>query len=339
MKIAHYDVMKYYDVKDPAKKNLLSEAMESGDYFAEEKRDGYHYRFFKHPDGTCELLSRNKGVSGDFNDKLDRVPHLEAAFENLPNGTVLEGEVCYGKTSKDVNTVMLCGAAKAIARQEATTLATYYVFDITYLEGVSVMGKSALERINLVKEVLDKYVDSRCVEYAVPVLENISDYLAEILSSGREGIVLKKKGSRYLPGKRKAHDTYKIKQIDTADVLIMDVLMPTSEYTGKDPENYKYRDEEGNPINRLYALGYANSFVIGAYNEDGALVQIGTVASGLDDAIREMAANHPEDFIYTPIEVACMSKDCVGKTLRHPRLVKWRRDKAAKDCTLKDIFG
>ncbi|NLV87662.1 MAG: hypothetical protein GX025_10690 [Clostridiales bacterium] len=118
----------------------------------------------------------------------------------------------------------------------------------------------------------------------------------------------------------------------------MNIQMPTSAYTGKDPDSHPYKDSEGKAINRLYALGMANGFVIGAYNNVGTLTRIGTVASGLDDELRLAAAESPDDYIGKVIEVDCMSRDREAKSLRHPRLMKFRPDKSAEDCLMEVIF-
>jgi len=132
---------------------------------------------------------------------------------------------------------------------------------------------------------------------------------------------------------RPMHTTYKIKQIDTLDVVIIGYTMPDKKYTGKDPDNYQYR-VDGEPVNRLWYLSYFNAFIIGAY-ENGELKQIGTVASGLNDEIR---SNIPENYIGQVIEVVCMEKDNAAKTLRHPRFLKFRPDKAAENCKMEEIF-
>ncbi len=58
-------------------------------------------------------------MTKELTEKLDHVPHLAEWAKQLPNGTILCGEIYYPNgTSKDVTKVMGALADKAIARQK-----------------------------------------------------------------------------------------------------------------------------------------------------------------------------------------------------------------------------
>lgn len=345
--------MKYATAK---KKEVLEEALSSDNYCIQLKKDGSSYVLAKDLDGSAHLYGdKISKKTGKVIDKIENLPHVKKWIEDyFPVGSQLIAEICYGESSKDVNSIMLALPPKAISRQNDTKLAEIYIFDILYWDNKSWYQEDFAERWEKIREIAcdlgDKNICPHWVNFAVTVFENKSEQIAEWLANGEEGGVLKmlhstKKTSaahhvRELgaTAARPANTTFKIKQVDTVDVVIMDVEMPNKVYQGKDPENYQYRDEDNNPVNRLWYLGYANSFVIGAYNEDGELIKIGTVASGLDDEMRKMAADSPDIYIGATIEVDCMSKDNKAKTLRHPRLMRMRPDKAPTDCLLKEIF-
>lgn len=346
--------MKYATAK---KKEVLDEALASDNYCIQLKKDGSSYTLAKDLDGSVHLYGdKISKKDGKVIDKIENLPHVKKWAEDyFPVGSQLLVEICYGESSKDVNSIMLALPAKAIARQKETKLAEIYIFDILFWDNKSIYQEDFAERWDKIYQIAcdlgGKNICPHWVNFAVTKYDNKSEVIAEWLAAGEEGGVLKmlhstKKTSAAhavreigATAARPMNTTFKIKQVDTVDVVIMDIEMPSKPYQGKDPENYQYRDEEGNPVNRLWYLGYANAFVIGAYNDEGELVKIGTVASGLDDEMRKLAANSPDVFIGECIEVDCMSKDNASRTLRHPRLMKMRGDKAAESCLMKEVFA
>ena len=92
------------------------------------------------------------------------------------------------------------------------------------------------------------------------------------------------------------------------------------------------------PVTKPYYFGWKTAMKIGAFDDSGKLVEIGTVSSGLTDEDREKMATHPEEYLTTVFEFSCMSLDKKEHTLRHPRIVKKRDDKSAKDCKISEIF-
>lgn len=343
--------MKYATAK---KSEVLQSALNDPNYCIQLKKDGCSYTWAKDPDGSVHLYGdKISKKTGNVIDKIDNVAHMKEFAETwFPIGTQILIEIRYGSSSADVNSIMLALPPKANQRQVGN-LAKAYIFDILFWENESVFEKDFADRWALCERIYNMFSCDELpawLELADTVYENKSEAIAGWLAAGEEGGVLKmlhstKKTSAAhhvreigATAARPMNTTFKIKQVDTVDVVIMGVEMPTSTYTGKDPENHAYKDEDGNAVNRLWALGMANSFTIGVY-DNGELRKIGTVASGLDDTIRLAAAENPDEFIGEVIEVDCMSKDNAAKTLRHPRLMKMRPDKAAENCILSEIFG
>lgn len=365
--------MSEYKVLQPMKyatarsQEVLKEALASDNYGIELKVDGSSYVWAKDLDGSVHLYGdKISKKTGEIIDKIDNVPHLKAfAEKHFPPGSQLLVEITckYNWTagrweerssSKYVNSIMLCSPDKAVARQAQTEPCGAYVFDILFWAGVPHYPADFAERYETLMILKNKLIDPdavRWLSFAKLYVEDKAEKIAEWLANGEEGGVLKMLHSQGRISaahavteigatvKRPMHTTYKIKQVDTVDVVIMDVQWPEKAYTGKDPENYPYRDEDGNPVNRLYALDMANGFVIGLYDDNGELIKIGTVASGLDDALRKEAYDHPDEFKGQVIEVDCMSIDKEGRSLRHPRLMKMRPDKNPETCTMKEVFA
>ena len=77
---------------------------------------------------------------------------------------------------------------------------------------------------------------------------------------------------------------------------------------------------------------------VGAYDENGILREIGTVSSGLTEALQCAAAANPGDFIGKVVKLAGMEKNHEEKTLRHFYFKDFHTDKKAKDCLINEIF-
>lgn len=340
------------------KEDRLSSVCESGEYFAQTKIDGALYEFVKGSHGEKYLFGRTKSkVTGLLTEKGQNVPHILTALDSLPNGTVLIGEIYYdGCTAKDVVSIMGCLAEEAVKRQQVRGLIHYYVHDIIACEGVNLMDTDAWTRYRILKRVwelndLDRFNFLRLAEVYE---DNIEEELARILASGGEGIVLKKRTAPYTEDKRPAWDTIKVKTMDDIDLVCTRTIPATREYTGLEPETWSfwqdmsdnsvycanhYGEEGYEPVTKPYYCGWRTSIGIGAYNNNGELVELGTVSSGLTDDEKAEMGRFPEDFVGTVVSLHCMSIDSKEYTLRHPVFKSWRRDKNPQDCKIDEIFG
>lgn len=359
------------------KKDNLKEYCDSGEYFAEIKKDGYFYQFNRTPNYNY-LFSRNKGVNGLLSEKIDNVPHIKEALSRLPANTIILGEIYYpGGTSKNVTTIMGCLPQTAIKRQEEQGLIHYYIHDIIMYDGIDLMNTGALNRFKILSKIYEIYdlLDFNYIELATAVYENIYEAIEDALKNGEEGMVLKRKDALYIPDKRPAWSSIKAKMEDTVDAVCMGFCDATMEYTGKE-----LVEEDGSkkplyevlwpywailqktefgevvykktnkcevirginfrtiPVTKPFYYDWKTSMRIGAYQENGELKEIGTISSGLTDELRIGFRDNPENFIGKVVEVQCMSKDTQEQTLRHGFLLQFRDDKNVGDCRLKDIF-
>ena len=331
--------MKIWKLPD-GKEHMFSEICNSGDYFAQEKIDGYWYQFEK-TDNYSYLFSRNiSTTTGFLTEKSDNVPHIIEALSVLPKNTTLIGEVYYpGGTSKTVTTIMGCLPETAIKRQK-DNLIHYYVHDIIMYDGVNLVNASAENRYKILNKIWEKHNlnNIEFLKLAETFTENIETRTAEILAAGGEGVVLKKKDLPYYPGKRPAWSTIKIKKIDTVDLVCIGFCDATKEYTGKEIETWQYWID-GEAVTKGYYYGWKTAMRVGAYDDNNNLVEIGTVSSGLTDKDKELMATNPELYLNKVFNFSCMEKDNKEHTLRHPHIIGPREDKSAKDCILSEIFS
>lgn len=350
------------------KESMLSEVCSNGEYFLEEKIDGAFYQFVKTENHSYLFGRTVSKLSGILTEKSDNVPHLKEALNCLPAGTILIGEIYVpGGTSKDTVSIMGCLPALAIKRQEKEPI-HYYVHDIIAYDTVNLIDSPADLRYKILaaiwkKHNLDQYSFLRL---ATRVDEDMEAEISRILKSGGEGAVLKKKDYPYTPGKRPAWSTIKVKQMDSIDLICTGFCDATKEYTGKELATWEYWEERGErsqdgeytwllsegryyedylhnphiyrPITKPYFLGWKTAIRIGAYNDKGELVDLGTVSSGLtDDNKREMTEN-PDLWLGHVVALDCMQIDKKEHTLRHPVFKCKREDKDAKDCVISEIF-
>lgn len=366
------EAMKYYAPpstwSDEKKRENARMKIYSGEWYGAEKKDGYFAKLIKDEDGNIILYSRSRGVNGKFADKHEWVPHLQPFFDALPNGTCMLGELYLPSQpgSRNITTIMGCLKEKAVARQEKGEKLHFYVFDCLAWDGHSKMSHKAISRF----ETVDKMgtiptFDCQYVSFAKYVHGgDLHILLQEILARGDEGVVITKGEGLYEPGKRPSKTTLKIKKElkQTIDCFFTGIgSAPTKEYTGKEIETWKYwmntltgtkmeaemfKEYKNGcpiiPITKGYYHGWAGSLEIAVFrHRDGSTCKINGVVyedtevfpigwlSGLPD---EMKAD-PKKYAFKPIEVTAMEYDSLNHSLRHGKMVGWRKDLTLTDCT------
>ena len=345
------------------KEDKLSEVCENGEYFLEEKIDGAFYQFVKTQNYSYlfgRTVSRKTGL---LTEKGANVPHIMGALSSIPADTVIVGEIYVpGGTSKDVTSVMGCLAEKAIARQKDNPI-HFYLHDITFYNGEDVTALGAEERYDILHKLWDEcgLAQYGFLRLAEKITENLEQTISDILARGGEGAVLKKKDAPYTPDKRPAWSTVKIKQMDSIDLVCMGFCDPTKEYTGKEIETWpywvkttddpefgeveelsmscKYGEEGWQPVTKYYAFNQYSAIKIGAYDNNGTLVELGTVSSGLTDEMKQSMSENPVFYLGMVVSLDCMSIDKGSKTLRHPVFKAWRGDKNPEDCKIGEVFA
>jgi bifunctional non-homologous end joining protein LigD len=152
------------------------------------KLDGYRALAFKKT-GRVYLRSRN---DNDFN---TRYPGIIEALAPLPNDTLIDGEVVAlnedGRPS--FNTLQNSGSAGAPLH--------FYVFDLLILAGRDVMSETLETRRGLLEKlVLPKL--SEPIRYSPVLKASLDDLIESVKGQGFEGLVAKRRDSKYEPGMR-----------------------------------------------------------------------------------------------------------------------------------------
>src|ERR1700733_708663 len=161
---------------------------QGADWIYEIKLDGYRALAIKSA-GKVQLRSRN---DNDFN---SRYPGIVKALTAMPDETVIDGEVVAvdqdGKPS--FNALQNHGSAGIPLH--------FFIFDLFMLDGRDVMAEPLVKRRELIEQhVLPKLADP--IHYS-PILEaSLPDLIRSVKAQGLEGLVAKRRESKYEPGLR-----------------------------------------------------------------------------------------------------------------------------------------
>ena len=152
------------------------------------KLDGYRAVAFK-TGGRVFLRSRND------NDFSARYAAVVRGLARLPEDTVIDGEVVAldGNGRPSFNALQNFGSsASAIV---------YYVFDVMVLGGRDVTAETLIARRELLeRKLIPRLADP--VRYTGPLDASLRDLIHAVKTQGFEGLVAKRRNSRYEPGLR-----------------------------------------------------------------------------------------------------------------------------------------
>jgi bifunctional non-homologous end joining protein LigD len=174
----------------------LAEAVPTGDdWLYEIKWDGYRALGYVRA-GEARLLSRN---DNDLTARFPAVAKALAKAARSPN-CVVDGEVCAldadGRPS-----------FSAMQQGKPDTPIVYAVFDLLELDGVPILDRPLTERRERLEELLD--ADQKTIQISAAFDDGEGLYEAA-LERRLEGVMAKRRGSRYLEGKR-SRDWLKVK--------------------------------------------------------------------------------------------------------------------------------
>jgi bifunctional non-homologous end joining protein LigD len=152
------------------------------------KLDGYRAIAFK-TDGQVHLRSRND------NDFVKRYPAVVRGLTRLPNDTVIDGEVvALGEDGRPSFNALQNSS-------ESQTPIVYYVFDVMVLAGRDISSEPLSARRALLEEKVLPTL-SEPVRYTGILEASLRDLIHAVKAQGFEGLVAKRRNSRYEPGLR-----------------------------------------------------------------------------------------------------------------------------------------
>jgi bifunctional non-homologous end joining protein LigD len=285
----------------------------------EVKFDGYRALAFVRA-GDCRLVSRN---GNDLTQRFAEVAKEVVSATKSPNA-VLDGEVC----RIDAN-----GRASFSELQQGSGALVFYVFDLLELDGEPVVDAPFEER----KERLRALLDAR--NPTVRFSDDFSDGAALFQVAqerGLEGLVAKRSGSPYRPGRR-TREWLKVKATNSDEFVVVGYTRGAGRREGT-----------------------FGSLVLGVM-EEGELRYVGNVGTGFDDAeitrlLRALRPLHRETtpFAVEPklprvrkgdvqwVEPKLIAQVRYGewthdRHLRHPSYLGLRDDKAPQEVVRDDV--
>jgi bifunctional non-homologous end joining protein LigD len=256
------------DFVPPMLATLAEGAFDDPDWLFEIKWDGYRVEAVVR-DQRVRLWTRNRVDAATYFPDLAGPPDWIVAREAVVDGEVvaldadgrpdfsllqdrtgLRGlEAATGRRSPD--------GARPSADERAAIPLAYMVFDILHLDGSSLLDVPLEERKRLLHRVIRPHP---MVRYAAHVVAEGEAFVRAAAERGLEGVVAKRRGSRYEPGKR-SRDWLKIKLRREQEMVVVGWL----------PGQGSHAD-----------LG---SLIV-AVNADGHLRHAGQVGSGISEAMR-----------------------------------------------------
>lgn len=286
-----------------------------GTVVAENKYDGSRFQFHK-VGGRTAIYSRR------LEEMTKSLPDVVALLSGATDhDVIIDGEVIAMQNGKPMpfQTVLrrirrkhdVATAADAISMQPR-------VFDILVCDGETLIDLPFSERRRTLERVMNAFVAPQLVSSSS---EEIETYYHAALDDGNEGIMLKVPDSPYLPGNR-GKLWIKIKpEVDTIDLVV----------TGGEWGEGK----------RAKLFG---SFLLACQDENGDLLELSRVATGIDDAMLaelyelfkdKILSEQGKMVVFEPdvifeVGYAELQKSvnyAAGYALRFPRFIRLRDDK------------
>lgn len=278
-------------------------------YLMEPKMDGFRAKVVVFLDGQITILSRaDKPLH-------QKVPPLTKALSNLPPGTVLDGEFVYFDdiaVAPDFNmTARIMGSSpgEAIAKQETYGYVSLVLFDVLYAWGFDKRPMQYEIRRNTLTNLVERLREANVPNNdLITVITNRdatpTNHQWHTQQTG-EGSVLKLRHGAYGEGWLKWKACY------DADVVVVGFTPGLGKFWGK--------------IGAIQFAQYKRAF-------DGKLVLTDRgQCSGMDDAMRDEISKNERKYLGKVFTIQ-HSGIAAGGGFRHPRFIRFRDDKPAKQC-------
>lgn len=196
----------------PMLATLTGEPFDDPDWIFETKWDGFRAIAMAEP-AHAALFSRNG------NDISRKYPSICEALAAIKQEAVLDGELVALDAEGRSRFQLLQNAGRNSVRL------LYCVFDLLYLDGKDLRGKTLLERKALLERILPR---SKLLLYSVHVAGDGIKAFNRARRAGEEGVIAKRAGGRYHSGER-TRDWLKVKVSQEQEVVIVGFTAPKGE--------------------------------------------------------------------------------------------------------------
>ncbi|SFL20687.1 DNA ligase-1 [Loktanella salsilacus] len=311
----------------------LADLGPASDWSAEWKWDGIRGQFIMRG-GEHHLWSRGEDLM------TDRFPELAQLRDYLPDGTVIDGEVLGYRDGAPLsfNTLQARIGRKTVPKKLLTEAPVILMaYDLLEDAGTDIRDHPFADRRARLAQIIGAAPNSAPLRLSPAVDFTDWDSLAAQRDTSRdrlaEGVMLKRRDSPYLAGRKKG-DWWKWK----VDPLTIDAVMIYAQQGSGRRANlftdYTFAVWDGDdlvPFAKAYSgLTDAEFRQITAWVRKNTLQKFGPV--------RQVTAEHVFELAFEGIQASPRHKS--GVALRFPRMLRWRHDKPLREAnTLADLKG
>ena len=310
----------------------IKETTSINQYQFESKWDGIRSQIIKRSNNISIWTRGEELVNKTF-------PELIKIISDFKNDFVLDGEILIWDEIKNCPKEFSLlqkrlGRKSPSAKIQKDLPVVFIAYDILEINGNDIRSKILSERRNILEEKFFNSIseeqdkNSRKIKITKLLKINNWEELEEVKNSARniktEGLVIKNKNSKYLPGRKKGNWwKYKVDPMQLDGVLIY--AKPGSGKRADLYTDYSFAIWENNKL-----VKFANAYS-GLNNEEikeldkwirkNTLEKYGPVRSVKPELVFEISFDN--------IQISKRHKS--GIALRFPRITRWRKDKNIKD--------
>jgi bifunctional non-homologous end joining protein LigD len=310
--------MDLFDSKDikPMLIGEMQEAFDSADYIYELKLDGERCIAYLDTDVTDLRNKRNIKM-------LVKVPELSNIHKHVKYRCILDGELIVTKDGKpdfyEIQRRSLMSNSFKIKLASTRLPASFTAFDILYYKDHSVIDLPLMERKKLLGKVIK---ENECLAISRYIEEQGIKFYQLAKQNDLEGIVAKRKDSKYYQGK-KTKDWIKIKYLLDDDFVVCGYIfkekgvisLVLGQYSGK-------------------SLVYKGHVTLGISTEDFRVIESSPKLNS--QPFTDFPSGN-DNAVWIELNLVCIVKYMMktsNGSLRQPVFKGLRDDKAPKDCTI-----
>lgn len=171
---------------EPMECEIVSKLREGSEWVYEVKLDGYRAIAVRSGDKVSLFSRRRKSFNRQY-------PHIVEALSDLPNGTVIDGEIVALDDSGRPEFNLLQNYRRDAGRIR------YFVFDLLCHQNRDTTRLPLVERRELLRSLRFQSPRIQFVDYLETSATNM---LAAVKEQGLEGVIAKRRDSLYQPGRR-----------------------------------------------------------------------------------------------------------------------------------------
>ncbi len=309
----------------PMEAELVRELPEGEGWAFEPKWDGFR-GVLENLGGELALWSRNERPL------LRYFPELRPLGELLPERSALDGEIVImreGAVDFDAMQMRLHPAESRIRRLSGEIPASYVAFDVLVWKGEPVWQRPFEER----RAELERVANGFRLSPSTGDLAEARGWLDRFESLGLDGVVAKRLGAPYLPGSRDG--MVKVKEHKTADCVVVGMRWKGA------------REQVATLLLGLWGddgeLDYVGSCAVAAKSQAEVAAKVLPLVE--DDP--DWSSSEPNRWGTGALEETRLRPELVvevrydkvqGSRFRHgTKLIRWRDDKTAADCTWREL--